>query len=154
MDSGMRILPIAFTPHVATVAAWLHAEWWAEDGWKLEDTIRFLREAEGPAAPCCFVAEEEGCPLGTATFDTEDLPSRRDLSPWLASVLVAPAHRRRGVASALVAHVEQAARRQGHRRLWLFTGDCAPFYAARGWAKAGMEEWRGRPVTLMAKDLA
>lgn len=149
----MRILPLAETPHVATVAAWLHAEWWAASGWTLDGTAGFLRAATGPAAPCCFVAEEAGMPLGTALFDIDDLPSRPDLSPWLASVLVAPAHRGRGVATALVRRVEDAARAQGHREIWLFTFSAAAFYAARGWRPAGVEEWQGRPVDLMTKAL-
>jgi predicted N-acetyltransferase YhbS len=149
----MLIRPLAETPHVAEVAAWLHAQWWAEDGWTLPATEAWLRAATGPAAPCTFVAEIEGRPAGTATLDTDDLPHRLDLTPWLASVLVRPEFRGRGVGGALVDHVVAAARALGHRRIWLFTPDAAPFYAARGWAPAGEETWRARPVALMVRAL-
>jgi predicted N-acetyltransferase YhbS len=149
----MRILPLAETPHLAEVARRLHGQWWAADGWSLEATEAWLRAATGPAAPCTFVAEIEGRAVGTATLDTDDLPHRLDLSPWLASVLVWPEFRGRGIAGALVAHVEAAAQALGHPRLWLFTPDAAAFYAARGWAPAGEETWHGRRVALMVREL-
>ena len=149
----MQIRVLAETPHLDTVAAWLHAQWWAADGYTRDATLAFLRAATGPAAPMTLVAEQDGVPVGTATFDTDDLDSRPDLSPWLASVLVAPGHRRQGVATALVAAVEQAARAAGHERLWLFTADQAAFYAARGWQKAGQAAYHGAPVTLMVRPL-
>lgn len=148
----LLIRPVAETPHVPTIAAWLHAQWWASGGYSLAQTESFLRQATGPAAPCALVAERDGLPLGTATFDTDDLPARPDLSPWLASVLVAPEARRQGIATALVAAVEELAIAQGVRRLWLFTPDQAPFYAARGWVRSGAEEYRGSPVVLMHRD--
>jgi predicted N-acetyltransferase YhbS len=150
---AMRILVLAETPHVPAVAAWLHGQWWGAAGWTLPDTGAWLRAATGPAAPVTFVAEEDGMPLGTAALDTDDLPSRPDLSPWLASVYVAPAARGRGIAGALVRHVEATAHALGHRRLWLFTSDAARFYAARGWQEVGKEECRGDPVTLMSRAL-
>ncbi|NGM19384.1 GNAT family N-acetyltransferase [Roseomonas stagni] len=149
----LLIRPVAETPHLPTIAAWLHAQWWAAGGYSLEATEAFLRRATGPAAPCALVAEQDGIPLGTATFDTDDLPSRPDLAPWLASVLVTPEARRQGVATALVRAVEGLAAAQGVRRLWLFTPDQAPFYAARGWVRSGEEQYRGSPVVLMHRDL-
>ena len=151
--SPLLIRTVAATPHLARVAAWLHAAWWAEDGWGPDAVERFLRAATGPDAPIAFVAERDGEALGTATLDRDDLPARPDLAPWLASVWVAPAARRQGVAGALVAHVEATAARLGHRRIHLFTPDKAAFYAARGWQVIGTEPWRDTQVTLMAKDL-
>jgi GNAT superfamily N-acetyltransferase len=149
----VTIRPVVASPHLATVAAWLHRAWWAADGYGLAATEAFLAAAAGPAAPVCFVAEADGAALGTATLDLDDLPSRTDLTPWLASVWVLPAARRRGIASRLVAHVERRATELGHARLHLFTPDAASFYAARGWAAIGTERWRGAPVTLMARPL-
>ena len=149
----LLVRPVAATPHLPVIAAWLHAQWWEAGGYTLEATEAFLRDAKGPAAPCVLVAERDGEALGTATFDTDDLPNRPDLSPWLASVLVKPEARRQGIATALVAAVERLALAQGVRRLWLFTPDQASFYAARGWVRAGVEEYRGSPVVLMRREL-
>jgi GNAT superfamily N-acetyltransferase len=150
---GLLIRPLGASPHLATVAGWLHRQWWAADGWTLEATTEWLAAALGPAAPLTLVAEQDGVPLGTATLDTEDLDSRPDLSPWLASVLVTPPARRQGVATALLRAIEDRARALGHAKLWLYTPDKAQFYAMRGWREAGPELWRDRPVTLMRRDL-
>jgi GNAT superfamily N-acetyltransferase len=148
------IRPLAESQHVAEVAGWLHAQWWANEGWTLAETAAWLAAATGPAAPLTLVAEAAGRPLGTATLDTEDLPSRPDLSPWLASVLVRPEARRRGIATALVAAVEHRAKHLGHRELWLYTTDQAGFYAARGWLAAGEAQNRGVRVALMRRILS
>lgn len=153
MCSPLLIHPAHQSPHLATVANWLHTLWWKAEGYAPDHTEAFLRAATGPAAPCCLIAERDGEPVGTATLDVDDLPHRRDLTPWLASVLVAPAHRGDGVATALVDSVLQRARALGHARIWLFTPDAADFYAARGWETAGPERWRGQDVTLMFFDL-
>jgi GNAT superfamily N-acetyltransferase len=149
----VTVRPIAGTPHVAEVARWLHAEWWATEGWSLAATEAFLRAAAGPAAPISFVAEAEGRPLGTATLDMDDLLTRPDLAPWLASVLVAPAARGRGLGSRLAAHVEAAAAALGHTRIYLHTMDRAGFYAARGWRVIGQDAWCGQPTVLMTKEV-
>ncbi|MDO9498568.1 GNAT family N-acetyltransferase [Falsiroseomonas sp.] len=146
----MLIRPVAHSPHLPLVAAWLHAEWWAAGGHALAETAAFLHRATGPGLPCALVAERDGVALGTATLDAEDLPSRPDLSPWLASVLVAPEFRRQGVATALVAEVRRRAAALAYPRLWLFTGGQAAFYASLGWAPEGEDRYRGQPVTLMS----
>jgi predicted N-acetyltransferase YhbS len=148
-----HIAILAETPHLETVAGWLHAQWWAMDGHDLAATRAFLAAARGPAAPLTLVAEAGGQPLGTATLDIDDLTTRPDLTPWMASVLVAPAARGQGVASALIAEITVRARALGHAGLFLFTSDQAAFYAKRGWRSLGTESWRGQPVTLMRRDL-
>lgn len=149
----LTIRRIAETPHAAAVAAWLHAAWWDLEGWSLAATQAFLEAAAGPAAPIAFVAERDGAPVGTATLDTDDLESRPDLTPWLASVWVAPSWRGQGVATALVRHVEATAAALGLPELWLHTADAVPLYARLGWQPIGMETWQGKPTTLMRRRL-
>jgi len=144
---------LAETPHVATVAGWLYAEWWEAEGWSLAATQAFLGAAIGPAAPIAFVAVRDGTPVGTATLDTDDLASRPDLTPWLASVWVAPAWRGQGVATALVRHIEATAAALDHPELWLHTADAAALYERLGWKRAGLEKWRDEPTTLMRRRL-
>lgn len=61
----------------------------------------------------------------------------------IKAMRTAEAHRRRGVASRLIAHIEAEARRRGYRRLYLETGaprDFAPgraLYASHGFAFRG-----------------
>jgi N-acetylglutamate synthase-like GNAT family acetyltransferase len=51
------------------------------------------------------------------------MDTRLDLAPWLASVLVAPAYRRRGVGSALAERVVEEARALAVETLYLYTYD-------------------------------
>ena len=78
----MLIRPVAHSPHLPLVAAWLHAEWWAAGGHALEETEAFLHRATGPGLPCALVAERDGVALGTATLHLP-LTARR----WPASSL-------------------------------------------------------------------
>jgi N-acetylglutamate synthase-like GNAT family acetyltransferase len=66
-----------------------------------------------------------------------DHADRRDLTPWLASVFVAPPWRRRGIASALVAAVQATAREAGVAALYLYTPDQANLYARLGFQRIG-----------------
>jgi GNAT superfamily N-acetyltransferase len=135
---ALSLTTIAERPDLAApVARWLWEEWGRRKG-GLEQ---------------CFVALQDGAPVGTASLAAEDADSRPDLSPWLASVFVAPAARGRGYGRLLVTAVECAARSSGFGTLWLFTDGAAGLYAALGWRDAGTVEDHGRTYTLMRRDL-
>ena len=72
-------------------------------------------------------ARTEACALRAESID-----SHRHLTPWLAALLVAPEHRRRGIGTALIAAIEDEARRLGHGRLYVGT-DEAGLVERRGW---------------------
>ncbi len=57
-----------------------------------------------------FVASASGNLLGSAMLVAQDMDTRTDLTPWLASVFVAPEHRRQGIATKLIAQVVDAAK--------------------------------------------
>ena len=99
-----------------------------------------------------FVLFADGLPVGTASLVTNDLPTRPDLTPWLASVLVRPEFRGRGYSARLVRHVEAAA---GSPILWLYTWTAEPLYARLGWERVGLERDTDRniEVVLMKRDL-
>jgi len=52
---------------------------------------------------------------------------------YLTDVYVLDAHRGRGLASAMLAHLQAHPRLQGLRRWMLFTTDAQPLYAQAGW---------------------
>lgn len=84
-----------------------------------------------------FVLFEGDIPVGTASLTRNDLASRPDLAPWLADVVVQPAFRKRGYATALVRRVEASARAASVSTLWLLYLDggaalCAPWLATGG----------------------
>ncbi|WP_207539157.1 GNAT family N-acetyltransferase [Sabulicella rubraurantiaca] len=86
-----------------------------------------------------LVAWLDGALAGTVQIDLampENQPHRADVG----KLLVDPAHRRRGIGTALMRRAEQAAERLGRRLLVLDTreGDLAePLYRELGWQEAG-----------------
>jgi predicted N-acetyltransferase YhbS len=102
-----------------------------------------------------FVLFDDDVPVGTASMVTNDLPSRPDLTPWLASVLVRPQFRGKGYSALLVRHVEAAAAAAGFPVLWLYTWSAEPVYARLGWERVSLERDSDRniEVVLMKRDL-
>jgi predicted N-acetyltransferase YhbS len=102
-----------------------------------------------------FILFADDVPVGTASLVTNDLPSRPDLTPWLASVLVRPQFRGKGYSAPLVRHVEAAAAASEFPVLWLYTWSAEPIYACLGWERVGLERDSDRniEVVLMKRDL-
>jgi predicted N-acetyltransferase YhbS len=103
--------------------------------------------------PIAWVAHAEGQPVGTAALRVHDLEGREDLTPWLGGVWVVPAHRNKGLGSALCAVVEEKTRAMGYNELFLFTLDRQTWYAALGWSSGEPAHWRGYRGTIMRKRL-
>jgi N-acetylglutamate synthase-like GNAT family acetyltransferase len=102
----------------------------------IEARLRRVPEP-GTAWPRTWLALAGDEPVGSASLVAADHPDLRDLTPWLASVYVEPAWRRRGIASALVATVQAAAREADVAALYLFTPDQANLYARLGFRPIG-----------------
>jgi GNAT superfamily N-acetyltransferase len=129
-----------------TLAEWHYQQWnhlHADDS--VAGRLKFLRaRSNRRKIPEVFVAIEDGQLRGSATLAEYDMETRRDLTPWMTDVFVAPEFRRRGIASALVRRVVEEARALGVPQLYLFT--TGPWreklYADLGWSVIG------RPVYL------
>ena len=136
------------------VARWLLDAFGRPGGPGFEELVSLvLAPPEGPEESFVLF-DAAGEPVGTASLARRDLAARPDLTPWLAGVVVAPAHRGRGNATALVRHVEGFAAAAGVGRLWLYTATAEGLYARLGWHRAGLEQDHGREVVLMRRDLA
>ena len=136
---------------IPTLAAWHHAEWsHLYPGDTLGKRIQRMQEyLTMEAVPRTFVGIEDGQPLGSGAIIPNDMETRKDLTPWLASVYVDEAYRRRGLGAQLVRRVMEHARTSGIQDLYLFTPDQAPFYAGLGWQILSTEEYLGEHVTVM-----
>jgi GNAT superfamily N-acetyltransferase len=152
----VRIENIADHPAlVETVARWQWGEWGHLDpDDSLAARIASLRDQMPDRIPTTSIALEGGEPLGTASLVMHDMDTHRELSPWLASVYVAPAARGRGVASALVRRVVGQAAAMGVMRLYLFTESARGLYEKLGWQMIAEEHFQGHLVTIMAIDPA
>lgn len=58
----------------------------------------------------------------------------------LRSLVVAPDHRAAGAGTALVAHVENHARAQGVRAIYLLTTTAEPFFTRLGYGRSGRDD--------------
>lgn len=102
--------------------------------------------------PIAWVAHDKGEVFGTAALRLSDLDGSENLSPWLGGVFVLPAHRCKGVASALSIFVEQQAWLRGHEALYLFTPNQQALYANLGWVESEIIIWHGLKSSIMVKS--
>lgn len=152
----MRVVPLVERPDLAEqVTVWGFDEWGHLNPGQTLD----LRRAEIQGSmnvdhvPVVFVAlDDQGGIVGTASLIFDDLEGD-PRNPWLASVYVPAEHRKKGIASALVRTVEDAARRIGYDRLYLFTSTAPSLYASLGWRVLEQRDYRGEHIQIMDKSL-
>lgn len=106
-----------------------------------------------PTDQVALMAMHDGQPAGIALLARSEIAPVHDVTPWLAGLYVAPAHRRHGVGAALVRAIEGQARQRGHHRLFLYTTDAADYYQRLGWSIVDRTRWNGADTVLMAIDL-
>lgn len=138
-----------------TLAEWHHLEWsylnpQTDFQMRLIEMQSYL---DDELVPSTFIAKEENILLGSAAIVSHDMDILPDLSPWLASVFVASEHRRKGVASQLVKHIENKAKTENIASLYLYTPDREDFYLKLGWIVMEHKSYRGHNVSIMTKQL-
>ena len=152
----MRVVPLVERPTLAEqVSVWGFDEWGhLNPGQTLEERrARVQGKMNVDRVPIAFVAlDDDAGIVGTASLIFDDLEGD-PRNPWLASVYVPPAHRQRGIASALVSAVEAAALRIGYDRLYLFTTSAAALYERLGWTALEQRDYRGEHIQVMEKSL-
>jgi len=130
-----------------------HDEWSAVSPFKtVEQHMTKLRARIGPdPVPATFVLVMEGAVAGSVSLlrrdDIDDV--RPDLTPWLASLIVAPGHRSHGLGRALVQYCVDRARLLGYPALYLYTDSHAGYYSRLGWLALEERQSRGAQVTVM-----
>ena len=109
-----------------TLVRWLEQEWGpyygAEGPGDAEADLKAADDRD--RLPICLIAlNASSGVVGTIALRAESIVSHRHLTPWLAGLLVAPEHRRRGVGTALIAALEDETRRLGYQRLYVGTDE-------------------------------
>ncbi|MBD3307966.1 GNAT family N-acetyltransferase [candidate division KSB3 bacterium] len=136
---------------IPTVAQWLFEQWGhlPPDN-TLEKTVATLYEnLHDDRIPLTIIAFSGDDVVGTASLIEQDLQTRPDLTPWLASVFVVPEQRGRGIGAALVRAIVDRARTLGVSPLYLFTPDKEAFYRHLGWQTVETTNYRGEDVVIM-----
>jgi GNAT superfamily N-acetyltransferase len=85
------------------------------------------------ALPLGIVALIDGEAVGTAALTETSGGIARPPLPWLGGLLVDPAHRRKGVARALLRRARDEAARLDHARLLALTTHADPLFVTEGW---------------------
>jgi monoamine oxidase len=96
-------------------------------------------------------ADEQSLLGSVSLIASDDLPGFEQLSPWLASLYVAPRGRGIGLGGQLVDCVVSEAAERGHDYVHLFTAGQDGYYAARGWRSLAEVDHRGHRAVVMAK---
>ena len=150
----MRVRYLVDCPqHVPTLARW-KLEHYRRSGDTLEAQIgRFLPRLARDTAPTTLVAVQEDNALGCASLVAHDMNDRPQWTPWLAGVIVGPAHRRRGIGASLTQTIGDLGTQLGYTALYLFTLDRERFYANLGWRTIERRYYGGRSTVTMSLTL-
>lgn len=138
--------------YLPVIARWHHDEWQDYNpGLTFERRLERMQvHLADELVPSTLVAIHDTQAVGSAAIGQCDMPSHPELTPWLESVFVVPAHRQQGIASALVKAMMLHAARQGVEQMYLFTPDRQTFYEKMGWQFMLKESYRGHDVTVMS----
>jgi GNAT superfamily N-acetyltransferase len=150
-NTRIEISPLRAGRETEIAARWIYVEWaqfeseatWAQNQRDLASSV-----AAAVAVPRFFGARVDGELAGIASIVPHDLPTRPELGPWLANVLVQPAWRRRGIGAALVRQVMDYAATL-RSPLYLYTFDQGALYQRLGWQILERAGYLARPITLM-----
>jgi len=143
------------SPELEICAAWRYEAFLKSYGYSLSDSgAQLAKLATQPDEyETALIALVDGRLAGICLLVLQEFEPLHDVSPWLASLYVAPEYRKRGVARRLVAAIEDQARKHGVARLHLYTGDAEAFYVKCGWALAEQGIAGGEPYAFMTRDL-
>jgi len=121
--------------HLTAVGTWVWEQWWQRRTPTPELVIDLLRtHAAMDRVPYTVVGLVDGVPVGSCSVIENDCVHRPQYAPWVAAVYVAPALRKRGVASAILQEAARIGARAGVAGLYI---DClaatARVYERSGW---------------------
>ncbi|MCK5394626.1 MAG: GNAT family N-acetyltransferase [Gammaproteobacteria bacterium] len=151
----MKIINLKSHPeHLELLARWHHAEWsYLNPEENIAQRITRMRSyLNDDFIPSTFIANDREL-LGSAAIVKNDMETKPQLSPWLASVYVAPPNRNRGIGTKLVLHSMEMARSNNINKLYLLTPDKKLFYQKLGWHIISEEMYHGYTVTVMEISL-
>lgn len=134
MDN-IKIINLKSVPeHVEEVSYWLWEEWGEAAGYSLDELVyrtQHCMQEEG--VPQTLVALHEGQPAGVVSLWMNDLKTRQDLYPWMATLYVKPEYRNLKIGQALqLASIEAARNSTGFPYLYLIT-ELDGYYEKTGW---------------------
>ena len=131
-----QIVPLCEQPHhLATIAEWIHGQWWSKTDTPVQAIAQWLRTQLGENGfPAAFIAASGGEILGSVCLHETEAEDRPAYRPYLGALFVKPGQRGRGLGVALVRAVEAHANELGHGAVYLNAADAVTgFYERLGW---------------------
>lgn len=144
---------IAGSPAHRVCGRWRFKAFLKDYGLSEEDSFRQLQQlaAQDDGLEVALVAHCDGVLAGICLLVREEIDALHAVSPWLASLFVAPEFRCVGVGRALVSAIEDHAAVWGVERLYLYADAAEPFYMKCGWETIERFSDARGPGVLMAK---
>ena len=106
------------------------------------------------AIPICLLAlDGDGEILATASLKADSVGSEPGMGPWLAAVLVAEAHRGKGIGTVLVKAIEAEAARLGYGQLYSSTDSAGRILERCGWQACGTTETLRGTAAIYRREL-
>ncbi|HAT85209.1 MAG TPA: hypothetical protein DCS30_04160 [Rhizobiales bacterium] len=155
MMSQFEFARLSDLPDLAEQCARLNdAEWGDGSAESIEMRISSFRRLAlaGENEDVILCLGEKGELAGLCVLIDNELPAYEDLSPWLASLIVAPDFRGRGLALKLIAELESMAKEMGEGELFLHTR-YPELYKKAGYAEIETYERDGNIHVVMGKAL-
>jgi GNAT superfamily N-acetyltransferase len=140
-------------PEYASILAfWAYREWYKTRSIPFDLIIKSYKERiNHEQMPMTWIAIEDDIPAGMVSLKENDLWSRKNLNPWLASLFVLPEYRNRGIGYLLIKQVIEKTKMLQYPSLYLFTNSdniqLEKYYTKIGWLF--LEEAKGNDENMI-----
>ena len=141
--------------YIDQISVWFFEEWGdGIEGRTVEQFSEVLNERMNiDKLPVAFVALASGDLIGTVSLICNEISSLPQYEHWLASLFVAPEHRRQGWGAKIVRAAVQIAPEYGIDKLFLYTHSHKDFYQQLGWEYVETVLYRKRDARILGYSL-
>lgn len=119
--------------YLEEVSEWIWKEWSKGHGAELEDIIyRSKHSINRDIIPQMYIAKYKNKVVGVVSIWLNDLTTRQDLFPWMATLYVKEEFRNMGIGKMLQQKCIEEARKMNYKNLYLIT-EHENYYERTGW---------------------
>jgi len=119
--------------HLDTVSKWIFDEFVDKPEHSFEWVKNHFRNRYKNKPPITLAALSDDYCIGTISLFENDLKTRKDLTPWLASLYVDAKFRRNGVGRLLIKEISKVARSLDYETIYLRTETAGMYYKKLNW---------------------